>query len=507
MYLYRKWRLAVTLRLGLAWALAWMVAWTPGLQAQVFRAPQPERTTPRAVGVLETYGDGTRRLIPVSFFYEHRYYDASFYRATPVPFTLSSETVYEVQQFGKALGSFTVRSASRSGETWFGNGHYKPAPDDASPAAMKKKAIVAPAVVLDDPSRPVLHRRAGSEGDHPAAHAAGQSDATSSAGNDDPDRPVLHRHEESDTARAGAGRSGTDPQGTDHPVLRRGKPVEEQSGGDLPEFDAKAQPHTRGAEAVSRQVAVSDAGQSEPQDLSFACPPEKREQMEAQARELARFELREVAAKRGLALGEAEPIEGKTASAKSGTHPSLARRNRADRKPQAVPALVAEEEQFAPYDLDYSDYATVVYSARYRPEAATGGSAANDTAPAGGAGSGNASLPAGGALADNASLPAAGVTAGNAALSAVGASAGALAWVVTVIARQDGDKLVKLYSAVSDPRELDLYPEVRLVDAVDPDGYGRYGLLFREQKRDGVSWLLGRVSGYEMQTLFETAER
>jgi hypothetical protein len=44
-------------------------------------------------------------------------------------------------------------------------------------------------------------------------------------------------------------------------------------------------------------------------------------------------------------------------------------------------------------------------------------------------------------------------------------------------------------------------------DAVDPDGYGRYALLFREQKRDGVSWLLGRVSGYELQTLFETAAR
>ncbi len=30
-------------------------------------------------------------------------------------------------------------------------------------------------------------------------------------------------------------------------------------------------------------------------------------------------------------------------------------------------------------------------------------------------------------------------------------------------------------------------------------------LLFREQKRDGVSWLLGRTTGYELQTVFETA--
>jgi hypothetical protein len=60
---------------------------------------------------------------------------------------------------------------------------------------------------------------------------------------------------------------------------------------------------------------------------------------------------------------------------------------------------------------------------------------------------------------------------------------------------------------VSDPKELDLYPEVRLVDAVDPEGYGHYGMLLREQKREGVSWLLGRATGYELQTVFETAAR
>jgi hypothetical protein len=75
------------------------------------------------------------------------------------------------------------------------------------------------------------------------------------------------------------------------------------------------------------------------------------------------------------------------------------------------------------------------------------------------------------------------------------------------MAREEEDKLVKLYSAVSDPRELDLYPEVRLVDAVDPDGYGHYGFLLRKKKRDGVSWLLGRARGYELHTVFETAAR
>ena len=99
-YLYRKRGRGVTRAAALVAAMA--AALATGAGGQVFRAPQPERTTARAVAVLETFANGTRRLEPVTLFYEHRYYDATFYHATPVPFVLYSQTVYEVQQFGKA---------------------------------------------------------------------------------------------------------------------------------------------------------------------------------------------------------------------------------------------------------------------------------------------------------------------------------------------------------------------------------------------------------------------
>jgi len=547
MYLYRKVRQAVTL------AIAIMVI-SQALPAQ-FRAPQPERKTPRAVGVLETFKNGSRRLVPVTFFYERRYYDASFYHATPVPFTLVPETVYEVQQFGKAVGTFTVLSAAQSQSVtqnadqnaiqWFGSGRYKVAPD---PALLAKKAA-ARKVVLEDSSRPVLHRRAGSEGDNPVAHPV--ATGTKSDEEDDPERPKLHRREGSggdssaaqtpgqasaqDSASAKTGESsGQDSErptlhrredsgeaksappaaspatspGTpgatspsamgststlaapptaraeltpsddpEHPILRRGKPLREQSGRDLPEFSGEGKAGggalvTGGGgseEAVTRQVAVSDAGPSETQALIYLCRDSERQQMEASARELAQAELRRLAAQRGMVM----PAAAKPAPAKVAASPAKAS---ADKKKAAAPATVPqaaalpmlklEEEQFVPYDLDYNNYATVVFSARY----ALGDA---DAASAGGP----------------------------------GARAKSKSWVVTVIAREDEGKLVKLFSAVSDPRELDLYPEVRLVDAVDPDGYGRYGLLFREQKREGVSWLLGRTTGYELQTVFETAAR
>jgi len=498
-----------------------VVALSFPLAAQ-FRVPQPERKTPRAVGVLETFKNGSRRLVPVTFFYERHYYDANFYHATPVPFTLYSETVYEVQQFGKPLGTFTVQSATENSAEWFGNGRFKPVPDAAT---LAKKHAPRP-VVVEDPSRPVLHRREGSEGDNPAPHPAASAGAPEAE--DDPDRPKLHRRQGSESTPSDAGapasapgqdsasaqtpaqsqpsqpeesseqdpnrpklhrkddsteaKSSTPPpsasqpaeqstgkspsqpanqsasltvnpkaeltpsEDPDHPILRRGKPVQEQSGRDLPDFKRE--------EPVTRQVAVSDAGHSELQPLIYVAHEEERNQMEESARELARAELRRVAAQRGLVL----PTPAKTAPPKTASN-----KKGAAAKAAALPELKLGDEQFVPYDLDYNNYATVVYSARYAP------------------------------VSQSAIAPGTGVH-GN-------------GWVVTVVARQDEGKLVKLYSAVSDPRELDLYPEVRLVDAVDPDGYGRMALLFREQKRDGVSWLLGRPTGYELQTVFETSSR
>jgi hypothetical protein len=549
-YLYRKLGQAVTLLMA-------MMMISAGLAAQ-FRAPQPERKTARAVGVLETFANGSRRLVPVTFFYERRYYDATFYRATPVPFTLTAETVYEVQQYGKPLGTFTLLGAGQnlkqdvgqSASLWFATGRFKVAPD---PALLAKKAAVHK-VVLEDSSRPVLHRRAGSEGDNPVAHraptgektaeedddperpklhrkegsggdaqaSAGEASSGQASGQEDADRPKLHRRDDAgSTAKAGApGAMGstsgventlaaakqelTPSDDPEHPLLRRGKPLKEQSGPDLPEFSGKARGGGgvagggRREEAVTRQVAVSDAGRSETQELIYVCHEEERKQLEASVRELAQAELRRLAAQRGLVLpagAKAAPVKaaagaGSAAKASMANNAANNASKNAAKKTAAggtdqgakLPGLKAEEEQFVAYDFEYNNYATVVYSARYEPE-----TAATDNAPAAKAAT----------SASNATAEA----------SASNASATGKSWVVTVIAREDEGKLVKLYSAVSDPRELDLYPEVRLVDAVDPEGYGRYGLLFREQKRDGVSWLLGRTTGYELQPVFETAVR
>ena len=54
----------------------------------------------------------------------------------------------------------------------------------------------------------------------------------------------------------------TPSEDPDHPVLRRGKPVQEQSGRDLPDF--------KNEEPVSRQVAISEVAMEHHHRLAYA---------------------------------------------------------------------------------------------------------------------------------------------------------------------------------------------------------------------------------------------
>ena len=219
--------------------------------------------------MLETYADGQRRLIPVSFFYERHYYDAGLYRATPVPFTLSSETVYEVRAVWQAAGDvYGAERDARAQPERGGVVRQRTLPGGSGPGDAGEEEGAAQLVVVEDSTRPVLHRREGSEGDRPAAHGCGKCDggeARCAEADDDPDRPSCtgearlgrrrggrRRRRQPDSCAAHAQRIAdptakhaargrprpvtageaelTADEDADHPILRRGKPTEEQGG-------------------------------------------------------------------------------------------------------------------------------------------------------------------------------------------------------------------------------------------------------------------------------------
>jgi hypothetical protein len=81
-----------------------------------------------------------------------------------------------------------------------------------------------------------------------------------------------------------------------------------------------------------------------------------------------------------------------------------------------------------------------------------------------------------------------------------------ITYYVTVVARGDAnDDLNPLFSQITDSTRLDAYSRLELIDAVDPDGYGRGSLLFREYTDSGRAFILYRVDSYNLTKLFEGA--
>jgi hypothetical protein len=69
---------------------------------------------PRAVGVLQMAANGKVTLVPIAILINGKFWDASEYKADPVPMALEPGTVYEAERAGSSLGLFTVNSALHS---------------------------------------------------------------------------------------------------------------------------------------------------------------------------------------------------------------------------------------------------------------------------------------------------------------------------------------------------------------------------------------------------------
>jgi hypothetical protein len=115
---------------------------------------------------LELPPNGKAHLIPITIMIDGKFYDASAYKAAPVPMALWSETVYEAVHTGVSLGLFTVTGALQrkgSGEAteWMAEGTWQSA-SDIKAKAVKKPTPSIPRGMNEDEGPPVL-RRAGPE--------------------------------------------------------------------------------------------------------------------------------------------------------------------------------------------------------------------------------------------------------------------------------------------------------------------------------------------------------
>src|SRR5579863_10565933 len=124
------------------------------------RAPKKD-LGPRALGLLRMTPTGKATLVPVMIEIEGKFYDASAYKADPVPMALESGTVYEGQKTGSPLGLFTINSALHSlaanaDVPWIATGAWLAGGAEAPKTAMK--AEIVPKGIEDKDAPPRLSK-------------------------------------------------------------------------------------------------------------------------------------------------------------------------------------------------------------------------------------------------------------------------------------------------------------------------------------------------------------
>ena len=454
---------------------------------------------PRALGLVELAANGKAHLLPITILYDGEFYDASAYKAAPVPMALESGTVYEGFRTGVSLGLFTVTGALQGNNTWLGAGTWqsdsalaaakdaaakkravmsKPAPeppegppvlrraspkpksDDAAsggpaapgpatpaPAASAPTATSTPpaAAPETDSDRPVLKRPA------PATDTTGSTSTSAGpAGEEDSDRPVLKRPAPAATevAEKSSPSVAEPPEDPDRPVLKRGAPTPAElkkrsfsSTAASAAVGKDAHKPAAAPSAVSAPVqlipAISDAAGPDPRPYAYSLRPEEEQKLRRKMLLLAANEVRAWAA------------QPESPGSKPAAH--VSRPGRVAKPPE--PSF--EDVQLRTFDLSNSNEPVLVLSAKAR-------------------------------------MPVRANAESN------------LQYIITLVAREDiYGELHKVLASVTDTNHFDVLSKLELIDAVDADGDGRGELLFRQVSDAGSAFVLYRVIGDQLWPLFQ----
>jgi hypothetical protein len=192
--------------------------------------------TLRSIGVLEWTGPEEKpkasRLVPVLVYDNGKLEDGSIYLARPEPMAVAPEVEYELQENGKPVGLYDVRTAGQQLGSWVGFGAWKPMP--MAPRNQPKPTLPEWGMDNQEGDHPILHRKKHSDEASPGGTSTSGQDSGSQApaAPSDPDRPVLHKSKsaDSDDASSGASSAGDSTTSTsssgassdsDRPVLHK----------------------------------------------------------------------------------------------------------------------------------------------------------------------------------------------------------------------------------------------------------------------------------------------
>jgi hypothetical protein len=479
------------------------------------KPPEPKKKKvkgPRAVGLLQLTSSGKGTLIPIAILIDGKFYDASAYKADPVPMALDSGTVYEVEQAGDSQGLFTVSGALHSknqgsANPWVGAGSYLPNGTEVAKATRKAEDVPVGLDSSDNDAPPRLSR-----GNASKPGAASNPNSASTSG-----------------TPAGTGSSEKPASASVPPVASQ--PASGSSGGGSTGQDAQkpavpAASDKPADQSVKQQTPAPAAGQTSPgQPASGQTSQGQESQGQASQGQAAENYYRPTL-RRGKPT-QAAPQDEEPAP-KTGKPESPAAAAVASSGPvQLVPAIsdaggpdprsykffwkAGEEEERRNQMLELAGDEVRAYAnalARNRipakPPAAKAATAGHK-APA---------KPIQPVL-ENVQFRAFDVWANNQIVMiltgeghfppAPGATETPEQYSITLVARTDiYGNLRKLYSGVTDKFHLDVTPRLELIDAVDADGDGRGELLFRETTDAGSGYVIYRATPDKLWKMFDS---
>jgi hypothetical protein len=484
----------------------------PNDEQPLDKPPEPKKKKvkgPRAVAVLQLQGSkGT--LIPVAILVEGKFYDASAYKADPVPMAIEAGTVYEAEQAGESLGLFTINAALHSKRAdsphpWTGAGWFLPAGAEAPKTTRKAEDVPVGMDKSDSDAPPRLTRGnaakpAASPSATPAAGSPGSTAPTSTASastapastapaatasSDQSPTTAPSTQAQPATGPSGSGSSGQDAPKTTpptaagsttptplsstasapagpgqtsenyyRPTLRRGKPTEPAPQedelttkvGNLPASGTAAPGTAPSANLATAQLIAAISDDGGPYPRSYKFFFKTGEEDDRRQQILA------------LAAEEVRAYANALERNRIPAAPSPAKASAARHKAPAQPAqLVFENAQFHAFDVWGNTQPVMIFTA----EAHFPPTPASPTAPE--------------------------------------------TYYITLVARTDiYGNLLKVYSGVTDKLHLDVTPRLELIDAVDADGDGRGELLFRETTDAGSGYVIYRATADKLWKMFDS---
>ena len=414
--------------------------------AQFARRKVPPKG-PRALGLLELASNGKAHLIPITILYDGEFYDASAYKAAPVPMALESGTVYEAVRTGVSQGLFTVSSALQGNNTWIGDGTWQSASALSAAAAAAAKKREAQSKPASEPVEgpPVLRRASPAKPPEPPQSAPPSASTPAGAAS----APAPSASAPAAVPAASTSAPPVQEEDPDRPVLKRGAPspaeLKKQSGSVLVPAKGDVRTPSTPAPATSGSTqlipAISDSDGPDPRPYAYSLKPEEEQKLRKKILALAAEEVRARATQLAAASAESQPTmrtSSRSATKSKSPEPSF------------------EDVQLHAFDLSNSNEPVLVLTTKAR-------------------------------------MPARPNTAG-----------ADLQYIITLVARDDMyGELHQAFASITDTQHLDVLPRMELIDAVDADGDGRGELLFRQISDAGRAFAVYRVIGDRLWPLFQ----